>query len=193
MSQAPVRGEFDMSMTSTLARVFMILAALAFSGVADAQPRPGGGPRGGGGGGGGGAAPSGVLQTINAEQLAQIFGAAGFPSKVFVSNNHQMVRTQFWPGDIYSGVSPEICEKDGNCRGYRIFANLGADTGVGQEWLDAWNQGRLYVHAYKLQNGELVFYWDVALLSGLTPQAIAATAQIFKQFVDQSTDFKAGQ
>lgn len=176
-----------MQSIGTVTRAIMLLAAFAFAVAADAQPRPGGGS----GGGGGGSPAEGLIQKIQPEQLAQIISGAGFPSQVTDLGDQRIVRTQFWPGEIVSGAWPFSCEKDGSgCHGYGLFANFGGNTGIGQDWIDSWNNYRLYVHARKDQNGDLVFQWDVLLLGGLSTDSIAASAQLFKNWVDDSTDYK---
>lgn len=174
-------------------RAILMAAALIFAIAANAQPRPGGGPAPKGGGGGapaGGSVPAGMIIKIQAEQIAKIFGDAGFQSKVIDNNKIHMVQTVFWTSDIFSGAIPNACEDDGSgCHAFQIFANLGKDSPVNQAWMDAWNSKTLYVHA-SMANGELIFSWDVGLLTGITSDYIKTSAQLFKYIVDQSTDFK---
>ncbi len=175
-------------------KAILVMASLVIAVAAGAQPRPGGGkPPGGGppGGGGGGGAPTGTIIKIQADQIAQLFNDAGFRSKVIDNNNTHMVQTEFWSDQVFSGAIPQACEKDGSgCHGYKLFANLGTDSGVDQAWVDAWNSSWLYVRAVKLKNGALIFYWDVALLTGITPDYVKGSAVLFKAIVDASSDFK---
>ena len=61
---------------------------------------------------------------------------AGFPSKVVETKSGHIVVTAFWSEQIFSGVIPIACEKDGSgCHGLMLFANLGKDTGVDQAWI----------------------------------------------------------
>ncbi len=120
--------------------------------------------------------------------MAQIFSAAGFQSKVINNNKLTMVQAVFWTPDIFGGAIPQSCEKDGGCRAFKIFANLGKSS-VGQAWVDAWNSSWLYVRAY-FSNGELIFSWDVGMFSGVTQEYLVTEIKTFKGIVDQSTDFK---
>lgn len=175
-------------------RTVLALLLLAVAVAADAQPRPGGGrgPSGGGGGGGGGTS-GGLIVKIQAEQLAQLMKDAGFPSKV-IDNNGKIVQSVFWNDQIFSGIIPQGCEKDGSgCHSLKLFANLGKDTGTDQAWLDAWNSSYFYVRAYKLKDGQLIFEWNIALLNGVTPDYIKLAATFFKSTVDEFTDFKPPQ
>jgi hypothetical protein len=177
--------------TKTVLALLVLVLAVA----ADAQPRPGGGrgPAGGGGGGGGGggnASGGGLIVKVQAEQLAQLMKEAGFPSKV-VDNNGKMVQSTFWSDQIFSGIIPQACEKDGSgCHSFKLFANFGKENGIDQAWIDAWNNTYFYVRTYKLKDGQLIFEWNVALLNGVTPDYIKLAAAFFKSTVDESTDFK---
>jgi hypothetical protein len=175
-------------------RALVVTASLVLAAAAVAQPRPGGGgprpptppPPGGGDG-----APGGMIVKINAEQLAQLFTEAGFPSKVIDNNKTHMVQTQFWTEDVFSGAIPEACDDDGSgCHVFKIFANLGADAGITDAWINAWNSRYWFARAYKLDNGALIFAFDVPLWTGLTPDYIKTAAAMFKKSVDESTDFK---
>lgn len=168
-------------------KAILTVVALVFALSANAQPRPGGGGSAPSGGPSG--APSGLITKITLEQLAKLFSAAGFQSKV-VDNGGKMVQTVFWSPDIYGGALGESCEKDGSgCHAFKIFVNFGKST-VDQKWVDAWNNSWLYVHASVANNGSLIFDWDVGLLTGVTPEYIETAVKLFKQIVDQSTDFK---
>jgi hypothetical protein len=173
-----------------VARAVLVVVALAVAAAAYGQPRPGGrGPSGGGGGGGG--APAGLVVKIDAQKLAQLMNDAGFASKVIDNGGVTVVLVTFWNDQIFSGAIPQACEKDGSgCRSFKLFANLGKDTGVDDAWINAWNRSYYYVRAFKLPSGELVFEWNVALLTGLTPDYIKLAALAFKSAVDDSTDFK---
>lgn len=169
------------------ATVVLALLACSYGAVADAQPRPGGG-RGQSGGGG---APTGLIVKLQTEQIAKLFADSGFQSKAVDNDGTQMVVSTIWNDQIFSGAIPQSCEKDGSgCHAFKIFANLGPDTGVSQAWIDSWNNSWLYVRAYKVENGSLIFSWDVALLTGVTPEYIKAVPHLFKSIVDESTDFK---
>jgi hypothetical protein len=171
-------------------KTILVVAAVVYAATAHAQPKPGGGgghpPSGGGGG-----APAGMIVKLKAEQIAQLFNDAGFQSKVVDNDGTHMVVTGFWSDQVFSGAIPQSCEKDGSgCHAFKLFANLGSDTGVSQAWIDAWNNNWLFVRAYKLENGSLIFAWDVALLTGVTPDYVKTTAKLFKTIVDESSDFK---
>jgi hypothetical protein len=70
-----------------------------------------------------------------------------------------------------------------------LFANLGKESSVNQDWINAWNDRMLYVRATNHKDA-LIFTWQVALLTGVTPDYIKYAASGFKYLVDQSTDFK---
>jgi hypothetical protein len=175
-------------------RAVLMVAALAFAAAATAQPRPGGGPGPkppAGGGPNPGSAPGGLIVKLQAEQIAQLFNESGFQSKVVDNNNIHMVQTLFWTDQVFSGAIPQACDKDGSgCHAFKIFANLGPETGVSQAWIDAWNNDWLYVRVYKAKDGSLIFSWDVALLTGVTPDYVRTSAKLFKSIVDDSSDFK---
>jgi hypothetical protein len=166
-------------------RAVTFVAAFSFVVAASAQPRPGQGssppPA---------SAETGSIAKVEVDQFAQLFTDAGFKSKVIVlKNKSRIVQTEFWPG-VYSGVIPQACNKEGECRAYQIFANLGKDnTGVTRKWIDAWNVQKLFVKAI-LSNGALIFVWDIALLAPVSPDYIKQSAKVFKYLVDLSTDFK---
>jgi len=177
-------------------KAILVVASIALAAAASAQPRPGGGgpkPGGGGGGGGspgGGGAPAGLIVNAQVEQLAALFNEAGFRSTVVQKQGGKVVQTEFWSADVFSGAYPVHCEKDGPCHGYKLFANLGRDSGVDEAWLDAWNSRLVYVRAFKLPSGELIFAWDVPVLTGVSPDYVKLTATLFKTIVDLATDFK---
>jgi Putative bacterial sensory transduction regulator len=167
-------------------RVLLAAIAILCSVSANAQPRPGGG---GGSPGPRGAPAGGMLTKVTVEQMAQLFKAAGFKSQVVENNGTKMVQTVFWTSDIFGGAIPLGCEKDNSgCHGMKVFANLGKAT-VDQNWVDAWNDYYFYVRASR-SSGNLIFTWDVAFLTGVSPEYVQTAIQWFKQIVDQSTDFK---
>jgi hypothetical protein len=177
-----------------LARTALLLTfAFALATAVGAQPRPGGGgggPRPGPGGGGGGP-PGGLIVQYDPDQIAKLLSDAGFPSQVIeMKDKSRQVQTQFWP-DVFSGAIPIYCQNKnpGICNGVAIFANLGKSS-VDSNWLNAWNASFFFVRAYTLESGELIFKYDVLLAPGVTPDYIKLTAAIFKNAVDQSTDFK---
>jgi len=176
------------------AKILLTAIAILCSGIlcsvsATAQPRPGGGGGGGGGAPPRGAPAGGMLTKVTVEQMAQLFNAAGFKSQVIDNGGIKMVQTIFWTEDIFGGALPEACEKDNSgCGAMKIFANLGKAT-VNQKWIDGWNDTWLYVRASR-SSGNLVFTWDVAFLTGVSPEYVQTAIQLFKAIVDQSTDFK---
>ena len=173
-------------------RAILVVAAVILATAAGAQaPRPGGGPRTGGGneGGGGGGAPGGLIAQFDPDQIAQAITAAGFPSKVVLNNKVRMVQTGFWGDEIFSGAYGVYCNDKGACGGLKMFANTGKSS-VGADWINAWNNRYFFVRTYQTDKGDLVFFWDVLLVGGVSPNNIAATATVFKSIVDQSTDFK---
>jgi hypothetical protein len=175
-----------------LARAILIVAAVAFTATASAQgPRPGGGPKPGGGGGGG-SAPGATVNGFNPDQIAQLFNAAGFKSQVVENNKSKMVQTLFWPdaNDIFAGSFGIFCNDKGQqCGGMTTFANLGKVDAADAAWLNAWNSRYYFVRAYVTKDGNLIFDWDT-LLANVSPDDIVLTAKVFKQIVDQSSDFK---
>jgi Putative bacterial sensory transduction regulator len=173
-----------------LTRVILIVAAVTLAAAASAQgPRPGGGPKPGGGGGGG--TPGGTITGFNPDQIAQLFNSAGFKSQVVENNKAKMVQTLFWPdaNDIFSGAFGIYCNDKGQCGGMTTFANLGKVEAADAAWLNAWNSRYYFVRAYVTKEGNLIFDWDT-LLVNVSPDDIVLTAKLFKQIVDQSSDFK---
>jgi hypothetical protein len=172
---------------STSTKAILIMAALVFATSASAQPRPGG-PRPGPGPAGG---QGGMIVEFRAEQIAQLFSEAGFPSKVAEDNQKvHFVLTQFWP-DTVSGAQRAYCsQKDPNiCHAFKLFALL-KDTGVDQTWVNAWNSKYYFVRASLSSDGFLWFDWDVLLRPGVTPEYVKMSATVFKSLVDASSDFK---
>jgi hypothetical protein len=174
-------------------RAALILSAVAFASAATAQPTPGG------------AAPSttpstttpstaapsgGLITQFNADQVAQLFTAAGFASKSGVEQDNKtpMVSTQFWP-NITSGVIGNACDSNNACPAYTILAIFPNEQAINDTWTDGWNSKFLFIKAYK-DGDNLIFEWDVMLAPGVTPDYVEATAQVFKAIVDQSTNFK---
>jgi hypothetical protein len=164
---------------------------IVFSMTANAQPRPGGGGGGNNPAPAGGGAPAGGLLTkITVEQMAQLFNAAGYKAQVITNNGSKMVQAVFWTPDIFGGALPATCEKDNSsCGAIRIFVNLGKSP-VDQKWIEAWNDAWLYVHASRSSSGDLIFGWDVPLLTGVTAEYLQQAIKLFKVVVDQSTEFK---
>ena len=167
----------------------LLLTAAVFATAASAQPRPGGG-------GGGSSKPAtatadnALISAYNADQLAQLFTAAGFTSKVVVTkDNQKIVQIQFWP-NTPSGVESAYCKKDGSaCNAYKLVAIISNETNINDAWTDAWNAKYYFVRSYK-DGKDLVFTWDVLLYPGVSADYIKTTATIFKSIVDDSTDFK---
>jgi Putative bacterial sensory transduction regulator len=173
-----------------LTRAILIVAAVTLAAAASAQgPRPGGGPKPGGGGGGG--TPGGTITGFNPDQIAQLFNSAGFKSQVVENNKAKMVQTLFWSdaNDIFSGAFGIYCNDKGQCGGMTTFANLGKVEAADAAWLNAWNSRYYFVRAYVTKEGNLIFDWDT-LLVNVSPDDIVLTAKLFKQIVDQSSDFK---
>jgi len=165
----------------------LLLSAALFATAASAQPKPGGGgnpptttPP----------ADNGLIAQYNADQLAQLFTAAGFSSKVVVTkDNQRIVRTQFWP-DTASGAEAAYCKKDGStCNAYKLVAIISNEKNIADNWTNAWNSRYFFVRAYK-DGDDLVFTWDVLLYPGVSADYVKTTATIFKSIVDDSTDFK---
>jgi hypothetical protein len=185
----------------TWATVLTLVFALA-GGTAMAQPRPGGGNVSGNGNNGGPkpapAAPQGLLAQFDAQALAQLFTAAGFPSQVFDNKiddktTIHMVRTQFWPNDTntFGGAYPISCQTDHPdvCQGALVFVNLGKAS-VDANWINAWNRSVYYVRASTNDDGSLIFSSHLMLSPGVTADWIKVSIATFKAGVDLSTDFK---
>jgi hypothetical protein len=76
------------------------------------------------------------------------------------------------------------------CHGHVRLAEVREDfQTLNQKWIDGWNDTWLYVRASR-SSGNLVFTWDVAFLTGVSPEYVQTAIQLFKAIVDQSTDFK---
>jgi hypothetical protein len=168
------------------ATLFLSVSLLAAA--ASAQPRPGGS---------GTAKPApattadnALIAQYDADQLAKLFTAAGFSSKVVTTkDNQRIVQAQFWP-NTPSGAEPAYCKNDGStCNAYKLVAIINNETSIGDAWTDAWNAKYYFVRAYKDGN-DLVFTWDVLLYPGVSADYIKTTATVFKSIVDDSTDFK---
>jgi hypothetical protein len=168
-----------------IARIMIVLTALVFTAAAGAQPRPGGGGAGGGSG-----AQGGLVTFVQHELLARIFNEAGIKSSVEkLKNGGQVVKMQIWP-NTYSAAYPIFCKNDGTeCGGYQVFVNLG-NTSVSDAWIKAWNAKYVFVRTYKLDNGEQIFQLDEITQGGVSPRNIAFSVAVFKQIVEESTDFK---
>ena len=173
-------------------KVLLTLAALVLATASNAQPRPGGGgpiPGPGPSPGPGPGSSSGQLTKVTVEQMAQLFGSAGFQAQVVQNGNLKMVRAVFWTADIFGGAIPEACEKDGSgCHAMKVFANLGKAT-VDQNWINGWNNTWLYVRC-SIAGGNLIFAYDIGLFTGVSPEYIVTGIKLFKAIVDKSTDFK---
>lgn len=180
-------------------RAMVLIVALIFAGAAAAQPRPGGGGTPGAPAPGPApAGPGGSIVQFNAEQIAQLFTAAGFNSEVYDNKTGdkttiRMVRIQFWPNDssTFAGALPIWCKTDNPsiCNGMSIFANLGKSS-VDANWVSSWNNRIYFVRAYLLDNGALIFSFDLLLQPGVSPDYIKTAVAAFKAAVDLSTDFK---
>jgi hypothetical protein len=174
------------------AKIVLVFMVFAFMAAAGAQPRPGGGGGGttGGAGGSGAGTQGGLVTFVQHELLARIFNDAGIKSTVEnLKNGGRVVKMQIWP-NTYSAAYPIFCKKDGTeCGGYQIFVNLG-NTNVSDPWMKSWNAKYVLVRTYKLDNGEQIFQLDEITQGGVTPQNIALAAAVFKQIVEESTDFK---
>jgi hypothetical protein len=169
----------------------LIVAAIAFAAAASAEgPRPGGGPKPGGGGGTGGATGA-TVTGFNPDQIAQLFNTAGFKSQVVDNNKTKMVQASFWDAnDIFSGAFGIYCNDKGQqCGGMTTFANLGKVGSADAAWVNAWNNKYYFVRAYITSDGNLIFDWDTLLVNA-SPDEIVLMAKLFKQIVDQSSDFK---
>src|ERR1700730_7654047 len=173
-----------------LTGAILMVAAIAFAAAASAQgPRPGGGPKPGGGGG---TATGATVAGFNPDQVAPLFNAAGFKSQVVENNKTKMVQTLFWPDakDIFSGAFGIYCNDKGQqCGGMTTFANLGKVDAADAAWVNAWNNKYYFVRAYITSDGNLIFDWDTLLVNA-SPDEIVLMAKLFKQIVDQSSDFK---
>lgn len=169
--------------------VAVALAAVVLSSGVSAQPRPGGGA---------GSSPfanppasGGALITeYNADQIAQLFSAAGFPSKAVVTkDNAHIVQTEFWPNTA-SGVAAAYCTKSGGaCHAIKIMAIFVNAASVGDTWINAWNSQFFFVRGYK-SGKDLVFTWDILLYPGVSADYIKTAAAVFKSIVDESANFK---
>jgi Putative bacterial sensory transduction regulator len=90
-------------------------------------------------------------------------------------------------------VLTEFCEKDGSgCRTLHFFANFGKQeqSAVDAKWIDAWNRTYVGAKAFTLKNGELIFSYDLPLLSGVSQDYIVRFTNFYKGLVDTSFKFK---
>jgi Putative bacterial sensory transduction regulator len=172
-----------------LSKVVLVIASLGCATAAVAQPRiPGGNI------GGQAPAPSGggLLIKLTPEQVVGLLNEAGFHSEVRRDSvDAKVVVAAFWGQEPYSGVIMDHCEKDGSgCHNLFFFANYGKDQPVDANWINAWNNSKIGVKALKLDDGTLLFEYDLSLLTGVTADYVKEFAKFFKLVVDTATQFK---
>jgi hypothetical protein len=138
--------------------------------------------------------PGTLITAMTPQQVADLLNNASFPSKVVAddkNSNNKWVVTSFWGDNLYSGVLFNgNCDNSGACTILGFFANFGKSPNVNQDWVNGWNLDRCCVRAYFLSDQSLVFQYDVALFTGVSPDYVKAAAQFFKSAVDASTNFK---
>ena len=174
-------------------RILALIAVLAFVWALpiDAQAQPSPRPQGPGPGQrqGGGQQQSGdVLQKITPEAMAQLLNQAGYASRVQVANNQKYVIAQFWP-QLAAQVAFAGCDQ-GGCSMVVMLVNLGKDSGVGADWVNAWNQNKPFVSAVLDADGSLGMVMWTHLFGGATPEHLSFSAQVFVQVVNTASDFQ---
>ncbi len=151
----------------SLATTIIVIAALAFARTATAQPvfpHPGSGPAN---------TPADeqqaeLITTLTPDQVASMLNQASIPSGLVEDDKHnKIVVVEFWGKDLYSGIMTDHCDKNGGCHTLEIFANFGKSPNVNQAWINAWNRSKVGVKAYRISNNELIFEYDLSLLSVL--------------------------
>jgi hypothetical protein len=137
------------------------------------------------------AQPGALIASMTADQVAGLLNPT-FPSKVTQDDkNSKWVITSFWGDSLYSGVLMNgTCDNNGSCTILGFFANFGKTPNVDQNWVNSWNENQCCVRAFFYTDQSLIFQYDVALSPGVTADYITSAAQLFKQAVDQSTNFK---
>jgi hypothetical protein len=178
----------------SLSSAILVLASLALGAPAVAQPVIGPGP---------GPAPAptpvsgGMIIKITAEQLAQILGGMKINGQAVQTSiksfkdGTSIVITPLWGPQVYSGVLTELCEKDGSgCHWLEYFANLGKQSSVDTQWMNAYNSRFFGMKSYTLKDGALVLQIDMPLWPGVSPQDIGWHMIYFKNAVDDSFKFK---
>jgi Putative bacterial sensory transduction regulator len=171
--------------------LFIVLLALAPPAAAQpVLPGTGGGTPSGGG-------PGGLIGKITAQQLAKIVGGLSIDGKPLQTSiktfddNTAVVVLPLWGDDLYSGVLTEFCEKDGSgCHTLHFFANFGKQQSVDSAWMDAYNRTYVGVKVYTLDNGELVFTYDLPLFSGVSQDYLLRFLSFYKGVVDEAFKFK---
>jgi hypothetical protein len=182
----------------SLSRAILVVASLAFAPIAAAQPvLPGSGPAPAPPPPSPGAAPGGAITKLTPQQLAQLYSGLtinGQPVPISIktfNDGTSVVVLPLWGPQLYSGVSLQVCEKDGSgCHWLEFFANVGKQASVDANWINAFNQHFLGAKAYTLASGELVFEEDISLWPGISPSEIGWYTSFFKHVVDDSFSFK---
>lgn len=170
-----------------LSAFVLILATIA----ADAQPGPrppGGGNPPGGQPPAGGQPAGGLLQKITPEQMSQILSQAGYKNEIKVQGKNKFIVTQFFP-QLAGLVALDVCDQAG-CSVAAFLISLGKDSGVSNDWVNAWNINKPFVTAALDKDGSLLMIMYTHLFGGVTATHLAQTAQVFVQIVNQSTDFQ---
>jgi hypothetical protein len=187
-----------------LARALLLVASLlTVAPIAVAQPvLPGGGGTPGPGPGpgpaaSGTAAPSGLIAKITAPALAQLLSGFSIDGKQIQTevktfdDNTAMVVLPFWGDKLFSGVLLDHCDKDGGgCATLQFFANVGAQSNLAPNWVNAFNGAFYGAKAYTLKSGQLLFTFELLLFTGVTKDYLMTTTAVFKNLVDKSFTFK---
>jgi len=192
-----------------LTKAVLAVAFAAFATSASAQPvMPGAG--GGGGqaapapapapGGSPGGSPGGLIATMNPQQLAQILNGLTIDNKPInmtvktFDDKTGGVIIPFWGDQLYSGVLPIQCQPDGTgCKTLQFFANFGKQSSVDMNWMNSWNDYYLGVKVSVMDNGEMLFEYDLPLFSGVSADYIRNCTVFFKAVVDTAFTYKPGQ
>ncbi len=165
--------------TRVLAALACVLA-LALS--VYAQPKPPGPAPGG--------QPTGpLLSKVTPEQMADILTKAGYASKVQGSGQDKSVAAQFFPGTP-GKVMFAACDNTG-CNLVGFVYDFGKLSDIGADWVNAWNEQK-QVTAVLLDDGGLEMRMWTHLYGPVTADHLGATARMFVDMVNSSTDFQPG-
>jgi hypothetical protein len=171
---------------SLLAAFVALAGALALTMTgAFAQPKaPGKAP---GPGAGNGSAT--LLTKVTPEQMADILTKTGYQAQVQGSGQQKSLTAQFFPGPP-GKVAFAGCDNAG-CSLVEFVYDFGKIATIGPDWVNAWNDQKS-VSAVLQDDGSLRMLMWTHLFGPVTAEHLAATARMFVDVVNSSTDFQPG-
>jgi len=163
-------------MTVSMRLLCLLACVLALSSPADAQPGPTGGQTN-----------TALLTKVSPDQMADILTKAGYPSKVQSAGAEKTLATQFFPG-APGKVLFTACDGAG-CGLVGFVYDFGKISNIDAKWVNAWN-GQKPVSAVLKGDGSLQMLMWTHVFGPVTPEHLAATARLFVEVVNSSTDFQ---